>query len=93
MWGRWAGYDGQSQRERPLFYHAASDTALEAAEGMESEARAVVAALSAAVGLPQPPATLDIRSSLQAYYGPAIGDASSLGSLLRTNAAYKVRLS
>lgn len=90
MWGSRARYTGQPLPEKPQFYTTVSDAAVEAVEGLQAEAQAVVAALSAAVGLAEPPDIPDVRADLEACYGPAIGDPSTLGSLLRTNTAYKV---
>lgn len=90
MWGTWAGYRGEALPEKPQFYTTVNDAAVVAVEGLQAEALAVVAALSAAAGLPRPPAILDLRSDLELCYGPAIGDPSSLASLLRTNAVYEV---
>lgn len=90
MFGTWAGYDGHKLPNRPAFYTTASDAAVEAVEGLQAEAAAVVAALSAALGLASPPAIPDLRADLEACYGPAIADPRTLGSLLHTNAAYRV---
>ena len=88
MYGTWAAWDGRPLADRPRFYTTASDAAVEAVEGLQAEAAAVVAALAAALGLAAPPAIPDVRSDLAAMYGPAIGDPRTLASLLRTNQAY-----
>lgn len=88
MYGTWADWDGTPLPEKRRFYTTVSDAAVEAVEGLQAEAQAVVAALAAAVGLAAPPAIMDLRTELAMDYGAAIADPSTLASLLRTNAAY-----
>jgi hypothetical protein len=88
MYGAWHDWDGTPLPEKPLFYHSASHASVEAVEGLQSEAEAVIAAYSKFLGLPAPVPVRDVRADLADCYGSAIKDPSTLYSLLRTNAAY-----
>ena len=88
MYGAWKDWDGTPLAERPAFYHGCTDAGVEAVEGMQSEAVAVIDALCARLGLPYPRELKDIRADLAVCYGDAVSDPSTLGSLLRTNKAY-----
>ena len=88
MYGKWAEWDGRPLPERPLFYHGTTPEAVAVVEAMQAETVAVIAALSDFLGLPEPPRVKDLRADLEDCYSDRIGDATTLYSLLRTNAAY-----
>jgi hypothetical protein len=88
MYGTWLEWDGVPLPEKPLFYHTASHAAVEAMDGMTADAQAVIAAFSKLVGLDKPYPVPTVFTCMTDCYGPHVGDASSLYSALRTNAAY-----
>ena len=88
MYCQWAAWDGAPLADKPLFYHGVTREAAALVEVLQSEALAVVRAMSDYLGLAEPARFDDLRTQLEVFYRGRIGDASTLYSAMRTNEAY-----